>query len=303
MADWYFRNNQGGGQPGGLVPCPGCRNLVRRTEKFCPYCARRLRPEGGAAAAIKRLLNHPDIATKLLLGLMAAVFLLQFVVDYTLPQQSRGRSPSGGLFSLGTADSVTYILMGSNFHPLVQAHHQVWRFVTSCFLHFGILHILFNSWVLWDLGRLVERLWGARQTFAVFILSGMAGSAASYFWNMTILGAPKNSAGASGAICGMLGILLGAYYRNRYQVGERLGQMLVRWTVYILVFGLVMRADNAAHVGGLLAGGIMGYYLRPTSHSKSPARDWTIWFAASVVSALLLATSFGFAIAFYIQNT
>lgn len=303
MADWYFRNNQTGGpQQGGLVSCPGCRNLVKRSEEFCPYCARRLRPESGARAALKRLLTRPDVATKFLLGLLAAVFVLQFVVDFTLPDILRDRTPSGGLFSFGTANNVTYVLMGSNIHSLVQKYGEVWRFVTSCFLHFGILHIVFNGWVLWDLGRLVERLWGSRQTFAVFILAGIAGAAMSYFWNMTILGQPKNSAGASGAICGMLGILLGAYYRNRYQIGEHLGQALIRWAVYILVFGLVMGADNAAHIGGFLAGGLMGYFLRPTRFSKSVARDQKIWTAAAGLSLLFMLASFGFAVAFYIHN-
>lgn len=298
MADWYFR---GGPSQNNLQACPGCRNLVRRDEEFCPFCARRLRAEGGLRGLVRRLSGYPEIMTRILLGMIVAVFVLQIVADYFLPAAYRLDNRGGGLFSLMQADPMTYLRMGSNFHLFVAHVHQYWRFVTSCFLHFGVIHILFNGWVLWDLGRLAERLWGSKQVFATFILTGIVGSAFSFGWNM-MLDTPKNSAGASGAICGLLGLLIGAYYRNRWSVGEYLGSSLVRWAVYILVFGLVMRADNAAHIGGLVSGGALGYFLAPSKQTKTPERDGKLWSAAAWVSLALLVASFAFAIAFYAQG-
>lgn len=296
MADWYFRNRQSG-----LIACPGCRNLVRAGEEFCPYCAKRLGPEQGIRGWLKKTLARNAIATRSLIGLVCAVFVLQSITDLFMPGQYRS-AQGGGFMSLLTAQPLTYILMGSNFHPFVLAYGQVWRFVTSCFLHFGIIHILFNCWAFWDLGRLSERFWGAKQVFAAFILSGIVGSAGSFFWHTLVWGSPTNSAGASGAICGLLGLLLGAYYKDRRHIGEFLGSQLIRWAVLILVFGLVAGADNGAHVGGLLAGGALGFFLPPTTTSRNPGRDIKIWNMLAVLALVLTVAAFIFAAIFYIQG-
>lgn len=294
MADWYFRNNQSG-----LQPCPACRNLVRTSEEFCPYCAKRLRAEGGFRGLLRKMKSYPFAATQVLLAMIVLVFILQLVADLFLPEQFRNNR-GGGLFGMGTSYGLTYIRMGSNFHPFVQRYDEFWRFVTYNFLHFGILHIAFNGYALWTLGRLAEQLWGARSVFATFILTGICGGGASYLWN--IWGGGVNSAGASGAICGLLGLLLGAYYRNRYTVGEFLGSQLVRWAVTILAYGLLMGADNAAHIGGIVSGAALGYFLLPPRHTKTPGRDAKIWTTMTVVSALLLVVCIGFAINFYAQG-
>lgn len=301
MADWYFRNNQGGGQArGNLVSCPGCRNLVRAGEEFCPYCARRLGPEKGIHGWIRKTLNQEFIATKAFIGACAVVFLLQLLTDLFLPSQYR--FDRGGMFSLLAAQPFTYFRMGSNYQPFVLAYGQVWRFMTYCFLHIGIIHILFNSWAFWDLGRLAERLWGAKQVFAVFVFTGIAGGAASLVWHALIWRMPTNSAGASGAICGILGLLLGAYYKNRFHIGEMLGSQLVRWAVYIVVFGLVAGADNGAHIGGMAVGALFGYYLPPTGRTRTPDRDAKIWRIAAVAAAILLIVSLVFAVIFYARG-
>lgn len=300
MADWYFRDNKQG-KPHPLQKCPACKNLVRTGEEFCPFCAKRLRPEGGIRAVAKKFFSRPDSMTRALIAACVAVFFLQMLADFVLPAQYRNQG-GGGFFSLLTANFVTYIRLGSNFHPLVSLHHEYWRWVTYCFLHFGIIHILFNCWAFWDLGRLAERLWGAKQVFATFILSGIVGGWASYAWNVHVLHAPKNSAGASGAICGILGLTLGAYLRNRYHLGEYLGSQLIRWAVYILVFGLVAGADNGAHIGGMASGALLGYFLPPTDRSKTPARDEKIWNGLAAASFVLLVASVAFAVYFFAQG-
>ena len=294
MADWYFRD---GNKSNGLKVCPGCRNLVR-DEEFCPLCARRLRPQGGVRGLAKRIFSRPDAMTRILLGMIVVVFILQFVADFFLPLSYHDRG-GGGLFSFLTNNGVTYIRMGSNFHLLVLAWHEYWRWVTYCFLHLGILHILFNGWAFWDLGRIAERLWGAKQVFATFILTGIVGGAFSFGAGIYIFGRASNSLGASGAICGILGLLLGSYYRNKYHVGEYLGAQLVRWAVYIIAFGLAIGADNAAHIGGMLSGAVLGYFLLPSKSTKNFARDSRIWTVLAVLSFVLLLASVVMAILFY----
>lgn len=297
MADWYFRSNK----PNSLVVCPGCRNLVRRGEEFCPFCAKRLRAESSLRAFFDQVFSRPDTMTRILIGMIVAVFFLQLVADHFLPPEYRSGG-GGGFAGLLGSNGLTYIRMGSNSHVLVALFHEYWRWVTYCFLHGGLLHILFNCWAFWDLGRLVEKMWGWRQVFAVFILTGITGGGASYAWNVYVMGTPSNSVGASGAICGILGMLLGAYYRNKYAVGEALGALLIRWAVTILVFGLVVGADNAAHIGGMIGGAVLGYLFEPVHITKRYSLDKKIWTALALLSLALLVASIGFAVAFYAQG-
>lgn len=304
MADWYFRNQQSN-----LSACPACGKLVGRSEEFCPYCAKRLRSGSGWRGALRRLptlFNRPDAATRFLLYLICAVFVLQVAADFMLPVEFRdppnpNANPLDSMFEVMVGNRMTYLRMGSNQQVIVKVLGQYWRFVTACFLHFGLFHILFNGYALWILGRLTEKLWGARQVFAVFVLSGIAGSAVSYFWHWQFT-QPVNSAGASGAISGLLGLILGAYYRERGQIGAYLGSQIIRWVVYLLAYGLVLGADNAGHIGGLLGGAVFGYFLPPTGFSRHRARDEKIWNAAALVSLALLLVSFGAAIVLFARG-
>ena len=76
--------------------------------------------------------------------------------------------------------------------------------LTCAFLHFGIIHLAFNMWVLWQLGDLVERLVGNIGFLVLYIISGVGGSLASLLWNPMVI-----SAGASGAVFGVGGALMG----------------------------------------------------------------------------------------------
>jgi rhomboid protease GluP len=227
------------------------------------------------------------------------MFLVQLAVELLLPAEAK-QGGGGGLFSFLSASSTTYILLGANFTPQV-LDGQVWRFVTYSFLHIGLLHILFNGWAMWDLGRLVERMWGGAQLFATFILTGIAGGAVSFAMAAFVMGEPRLSAGASGSICGVLGLLLGAYYKNRYHIGEYLGSQLLRWAVYILVFGLVAGADNSAHIGGMLAGGALGYFMPPTRTTNTAVRDARVWRFLTIASVILLAAAYAFAALFAVR--
>ncbi|MDR1613704.1 MAG: rhomboid family intramembrane serine protease [Planctomycetota bacterium] len=297
MADWYFRNSQ----TNSVKACPECGNLVRADQEFCPYCARRLGPERGARGWLKRALAAPAIATKGLIGAIAVFFFLQSLTDMLLPASLKSDA-YGGLLGLSSAYPATYALLGANHPRFILEYGQVWRFFTSCLLHFGFIHILFNCWALWDLGRIAEKLWGARQVFAVFVLTGICGSAASFAWNGLVLHRPVTSAGASGAICGILGLFLGTYYRNRFHLGQILGANLVRWAVYIIVFGLVMQADNAAHIGGMISGAAFGYFLVPAARARRPALDAKIWTGLAVFALVVAVVCLAFMGAYYVPH-
>jgi rhomboid protease GluP len=150
---------------------------------------------------------------------------------------------------------------GANFGPKTM-NGQWWRLVTCMFLHFGILHLGFNMWVLWELGRLVERLVGNVGFVLLYFVSGIAGSIASLAWNPVIV-----AAGASGAVFGVAGALLGVLSFHHDTVPAVVLKRLRNSMAFFLIFNFYYGAkasgiDMAAHIGGLTAGFACGLILR-----------------------------------------
>jgi rhomboid protease GluP len=142
---------------------------------------------------------------------------------------------------------------GANLGSLTTSG-QWWRLFTCTFLHIGILHLLFNMVVLWDIGRFMERLLGRTGFAVVYLLAGLSGSVASLWWNPQVV-----SAGASGAIFGLYGGLLGYLLAGSREVPSPVAKRLQRNALiflgYNLLWGLTHKGiDMAGHLGGLLGG-------------------------------------------------
>lgn len=176
---------------------------------------------------------------------------------------------------------------GANFGPATQ-DGQWWRLFTAQFVHFGVLHLGMNMAALWDVGRLVERLYGRWRFALLYLASGVLGNLLS----LVVQGNQAVSAGASGAIFSLYGALLVFLWRERRQVEPAefrwiFGGALV-FTGLILGMGWVVSGiDNSAHGGGLLAGALLGHVLaRPlTAHSPRSVRGR--WLAGALVLAAL----------------
>ncbi|HEX9140476.1 MAG TPA: rhomboid family intramembrane serine protease [Steroidobacteraceae bacterium] len=152
------------------------------------------------------------------------------------------------------------ISWGSNFGPLTLGG-QWWRLFTSMFLHFGILHILLNMWAFWNIGPLAERLFGSRRFLVLYVFAGLCGSEASLLWNPAV-----NSAGASGAIFGVLGGLLAFMLNPKTKIPASVSasqrNSALAFIAYNLINGVSHAGiDNACHIGGLIGGLAMGWLL------------------------------------------
>lgn len=168
---------------------------------------------------------------------------------------------------------------GANFGPKTM-DGEWWRLFTCMFLHFGIIHIGFNMWVLFDVGRLVERLVGNLGFALIYVASGLMGSLASLAWNPTVV-----SAGASGAVFGAVGALLGFIVIRHdtvpVEILKSLRGSFGAFLVYNLVFGMVVPGiDMAAHVGGLAMGFVGGLIC---SQPLTPAVKIGRWWRNGVV--------------------
>ena len=212
--------------------------------------------------------------TSALVGLNLAVFAVMVM---------RGLSPIEP-----TVDQLRQ--WGANFGPL-SLGGQPWRMLVSNYLHGGLLHIGFNMWCLWNLGRLAERVFDRWTYFLAYTACGLAGSISSLWWHPLVTGV-----GASGAIFGLAGTLIAVLYLGRFQTPREALRPTLRslltFAGYNLFFGAIATGiDNSAHVGGLVCGLVVGAVLArvPAGSRESRLRWWRSIFAAVGV---LLAASF-----------
>ncbi|MSQ07726.1 MAG: rhomboid family intramembrane serine protease [Dehalococcoidia bacterium] len=144
-----------------------------------------------------------------------------------------------------------------------------WRLIVPVFLHAGIFHLVANTFGLVAFGGTIERIFGSVSFAAIYLLSGVLGNVASLWWG------PDLGVGASGAVFGMIGAF-GAYLLlNRQHLGQ-IGRQSLTTVGFLIVinvlFGLLITGvDNAAHVGGLLGGTLIGFALAPQESLAVPS--------------------------------
>jgi rhomboid protease GluP len=206
------------------------------------------------------------------------LILLNCLIALTMLVVNTNRSTSGSSLQLE---------WGANFGPAT-TDGEWWRLATAMFLHFGPMHLLMNMLALWDSGRLVERWFGTVRFVALYLASGLAGNLLS----LVIQGDRAVSGGASGAIFGIYGALLVFLLseRKRLHAGE------FRWmfwgaaafAIFALAFGfLIPGIDNAAHLGGLLAGMGVGFVLLVPPKNTWPSRQSARWVAGVVLVGMI----------------
>jgi rhomboid protease GluP len=177
---------------------------------------------------------------------------------------------------------------GSNFGPRTLGG-EPWRLFTSMFLHFGLIHLALNFWVLLTLGPLTERLLGNLRFLMLYVVAGLCGSMASLLWNPDV-----NSAGASGAIFGVIGALLAVMLNPRSRVPASIAKAhrnsALAFIAYNVMIGLSHAGiDNAAHLGGLAGGFVMGWFLAKPLPEAGQAPTRVAAWPAAVVAAVMMA--------------
>lgn len=151
----------------------------------------------------------------------------------------------------GSTDPYTLIKFGANYRGTI-AYNEFYRLITCAFLHIGLLHLIFNSYALYVIGVQLESYFGKVKYIAIYLLSAVSASLMSIIFSDSI------SAGASGAIFGLLGALLYFGYHYRVYLGGVLKSQIIPLIVVNLIFGFTMSGiDNAAHIGGLIGGALM----------------------------------------------
>jgi len=149
---------------------------------------------------------------------------------------------------------------GANYGPLTKGG-EWWRLLTSTFLHGGLIHVLANMFGLMYVGIFLEPVLGKARLLTAYLLTGLLGSAASIWWYEATI-----SVGASGAIFGLYGVFLALILTKVFptELGKAFLFSTLVFVGYNLLMGLVGGIDNAAHIGGLSSGFVIGLLLYPT---------------------------------------
>ena len=177
-----------------------------------------------------------------------ALNVLLWLVPFILP------------FLGGSPDRDLLLRLGAKINPLI-VQGEIWRLVTPVFLHVNLTHLAFNTYAIYVIGPQIEQLFGTPRFLSIYLLSGIYGVLFSFVFS------PQAAAGASGAIFGLIGTQAVFLYRYRDVFGRR-GQRQLYSTLSVIAFNLVLTfstpgIDIWGHVGGLLAGALLGWGVMP----------------------------------------
>lgn len=219
--------------------------------------------EAAEVDAVMKFSNNNLYATYTIIALNLLVFVLMAL-------------NGAGLFD---SNNLVHIAWGSNYSQFTLSGDW-WRLITNLFIHFGIIHLAMNMYSLYMVGIYLERMLGKARYVSAYLATGVLGSIASLWWHSDGV----NSAGASGAVFGLYGLFLALLTTNLIpkQVRQSLLGSIGIFVAYNLIYGIKGGIDNAAHIGGLLSGIVIGYlYAFSIKKEKEGARPM-LWMAGLV---------------------
>jgi rhomboid protease GluP len=254
--------------------CPHCRAFITTKDRVCPYCNESVAPRrverASSGPILGGLIPQAGFITVIILLINSGLYLAT-----SLYSMNSGR---GNFVNL---DVETLYVFGAKFGPAIAAG-QWWRLVTAGFLHGGILHILMNSWVLFDLGAQVEEIYGGARTLVIYFISGVAGFYVSALWR------PETpSVGASAALFGLVGAMIALGTRYRSSMGDMVRSVYLRYLVYLLIFSLLPGVDMAAHLGGLAGGFVTAYVAgQPRYEGSGMEQLWRVGAGLAILATV-----------------
>ncbi|HEV2388692.1 MAG TPA: rhomboid family intramembrane serine protease [Candidatus Acidoferrales bacterium] len=288
---WFLPGERQEGRP---RLCPSCGQLAGVNARRCPNCGASMTYSLAAASqTFSRLLPSNSPATYGLFSLCCLLYGISLLLTLRAGQPAQAAQGLGSIFNIGAINSYVLLGLGARQTIYILSGHQWWRLVTPIFLHAALFHLGMNMWVLVDIGPMVEEIYGTPRFLYLFILTGVCSWIASTVWNIFAGGGYGLGMGASGALMGLIGLLLAVTSRGHSIQMQMLRSQLVRWIFYIVLLGVLMPGiDNAAHFGGLVSGFLIGRIVNdrppatPAEQKLAYALGWT---AGLVVAASFLA--------------
>lgn len=265
--------------------CQGCQAELDLAEKRCPFCKQKQQTAFEVLFWEKVRMVFPKKAPATMVLLFCiVVYFIVISIDILMHPDFGLRnvllSPPGDLMYRWGAH-----LRGDSVW---------WRLVTANFVHFGIIHIIFNSYALRYVSPYVERAFGSALTLASFVILGTGSMLCS-----NIFGDAGLVAGASGALMAFIGMAAIAGHREHTPLSLEVRNSMLKWAAFTMVFGLIvsfgggMGIDNIAHAAGFILGVAAGYIL-PMQSTTGFTRLWMIRSSrfALICSICIICASF-----------
>jgi rhomboid protease GluP len=167
----------------------------------------------------------------------------------------KGAAAGQGLRPLLNPDGYLLIHSGAQYWPLVLTAGEWWRCLTYAYTHGGLIHLGFNMMVLYQVGPAIENEIGTLRFVSLYTLTALTATFAGLYWHPI---APV--VGASGSLFGLIGFAI-AYYHRIGGPAHHLRNFMLKWAAFAFVFGLLVGADNAGHLGGAAGGAALGAIL------------------------------------------
>lgn len=248
--------------------CSRCGALNDQSESDCMRCGRALPSKAERAVA------SFGVSPTMAIGVGVVIIYLHMWVE------------SGGGFL--SPFSARFLEPWGSGDPRLTLAGEWWRLATPMFLHGGLLHVGFNVYALFIVGPPIERIYGRSRFCLFYFVTGIVASLASVYGELWMLGTMTPSVGASGAIMGLLGIAAGWGHRQGTPFGKELRNQMLKWGAFVVLFGMFINGDNFAHVGGFVAGAVLG--LLPLEPGRRNAGYLVGKFLDTVCILALVAT-------------
>ena len=188
------------------------------------------------------------------------------------------------------AEAQTVFEFGAVYSPtIIMNPIQIWRLFSAIFVHIGLEHFVVNVLTLYFIGRQAEDIFGSRNFFLLYMMSGLMGNIFVFFFSPDTL-----SAGASTALFGLFASIVTLQYVVRDSYIQQLGQSYMTLIVVNIIFSFMPGISLAGHLGGLI-GGILCAVILPVKSSSNafkPTQRWLVLFGYLALAALLIFLGF-----------
>lgn len=227
-------------------------------------------------------LAHGWSLTKIIIGLNLLFFALMII---------QGALSGLGLQPILNPGGYLLVHAGGQYWPLVFEGGQWWRCITYAFTHGGLIHLGFNMMVLYQVGPMIEEELGSVRFAFLYILTALTATLAGLLWHPAV-----PVVGASGSLFGLIGFAITYFHRVGGAAAHNYRNFMLKWAAIAFVFGLMIGADNAGHLGGAVGGAALGLVLPIGIRGRQAFRPLLnalggLSVLATIVSLLLLVVS------------
>lgn len=254
--------------------CAECGAINDRKDSVCHSCEKPLPSVAGYR--VRRILglllpkDSPAMST-LFVMLISIFFGITLVLD--------------GMSAFGRPSPLVLMLLGGFSNQFSDTGMEWWRWFGFSLAHGGIIHIGFNAYATMQIGPLVESQIGQRRMLVLITFCQFTAALATYFWYQQVNNAQFMTIGASGWVFGLIGYGT-AFFHRMGPAGRPYRDSLFKWVIFALIFGILIGANNAAHLGGMLGGAALAF-VPEARNADARQRSEQVWNAAYWVSLIV----------------